>query len=82
MTLTLRVETEQESARRWIADIIDLPGVMAYGPTEAQAVEAAQALALEVLADRIKHGEDLRTGRRSLVKKQRRPVLESLKFAV
>jgi predicted RNase H-like HicB family nuclease len=51
--IVYKVETERETDGRWIAEIPDLPGVMAYGSTENEAVEAAQALALRVLADRI-----------------------------
>lgn len=36
---------------------------MVYGRTRTEALEKAQALALEVIADRLKHGEDLLTGR-------------------
>jgi predicted RNase H-like HicB family nuclease len=62
MTLRLRVELERETAERWIADVVTLPGVLVYGRTRAEALERAQALALEVIADRLKHGEDLLTG--------------------
>lgn len=48
-----KVETEREDDVRWIADVSDLPGVMAYGATENEAVASAQGLALRVLADRI-----------------------------
>lgn len=48
-----KVETEREEDGRWIAEVLDLPGVMAYGTTENEAVASAQALALRVLADRI-----------------------------
>jgi predicted RNase H-like HicB family nuclease len=48
-----KVETERENDGRWIAEVLDLPGVMAYGTTENEAVASAQALALRVLADRI-----------------------------
>ena len=48
-----KVETEREDDGRWIAEVMDLPGVMAYGTTENEAVASAQALALRVLADRI-----------------------------
>jgi predicted RNase H-like HicB family nuclease len=48
-----KVETELESDGRWIAEIVDVPGVMAYGATEKEAIASAQALALRVLADRI-----------------------------
>ena len=49
----LRIETEVEDDGRWIAEVLDLPGVMAYGPTENEAIASARALALRVHADRI-----------------------------
>lgn len=52
-----RVEIEREDDGRWIAEVVELPGVMAYGATEALAVARAQALALRVLADRLDQGE-------------------------
>jgi predicted RNase H-like HicB family nuclease len=48
-----KVETEREDDGRWIAEVLDLPGVMAYGSTENEAAASAQALALCVLAGRI-----------------------------
>jgi predicted RNase H-like HicB family nuclease len=48
-----KVETEREDDGRWIAEVLDLPGVMAYCAKENEAVASAQALALRVLADRI-----------------------------
>jgi predicted RNase H-like HicB family nuclease len=51
--IVYKVETEVEDDGRWIAEIADLPGVMAYEATENEAVASAQALALRVLADRI-----------------------------
>ncbi len=53
----LSLETEQEEDGRWIAEVRDLPGVLAYGATEAEAIARAEALALRVLADRLDHGE-------------------------
>jgi predicted RNase H-like HicB family nuclease len=47
------IEFEQEDDGRWIAEIPELPGVMAYGATKIQAGEKAKALAFRVLADRI-----------------------------
>ena len=47
------LEFEQETDGRWIAEISELPGVMAYGATRMQAGEKAKALALRVLADRM-----------------------------
>jgi predicted RNase H-like HicB family nuclease len=55
--MTLNVDIEQEEDGRWIAEVIDLPGVMAYGPTPDAARAKVQALALRVVADRLEHGE-------------------------
>jgi predicted RNase H-like HicB family nuclease len=55
--LKLTVETEEEEDGRWIAEIPDLPGVMAYGSNPAEARARVQALALRVVADRLEHGE-------------------------
>ena len=53
----MRVEIEQEEDGRWLTEIPELPGVMAYGATPEEAVARAQALALRVLADRLENGE-------------------------
>lgn len=55
--LQFKIETEQEEDGRWIAEVIDLPGVLVYGATKDDAVSKAQALALRAIADRIEHGE-------------------------
>jgi predicted RNase H-like HicB family nuclease len=55
--MSLTIETEQEVDGRWLAEVPQLPGVLAYGPTQAAAVAAVQALALRVLADRVDNGE-------------------------
>lgn len=52
------VETEQEADGRWIAEVLELPGVLAYGHTRDEAVAHAQALALRVIAERLEHGEE------------------------
>jgi predicted RNase H-like HicB family nuclease len=49
---SFRVDFEQEDDGRWLAEISELPGVMAYGPTKRDAEVAVVALALRVLADR------------------------------
>jgi len=51
------VEVERENDGRWLAEIADLPGVMAYGVSREEAMQKAEALALRVIADRIEHGE-------------------------
>lgn len=56
--IVYKVETEVETDGRWIAEIPDLPGVLAYGSTEKEAVASAQALALRVLADRIEEQKE------------------------
>jgi len=57
--MILRIETELETDRRWLAEVPDLPGVLVYGQNEpeAKAKAKAKALALRVLADRLDHGE-------------------------
>jgi predicted RNase H-like HicB family nuclease len=51
------IETEQETDGRWIAEVTELPGVLTYGTTRAEAIKLAEALALRVVADRLEHGE-------------------------
>ncbi len=53
----LRIELEQEDDGRWIAEIPELAGVMAYGDTQDKAKAKVEALALRTLADRVEHGE-------------------------
>jgi predicted RNase H-like HicB family nuclease len=53
--MKLTVEIEREDNGRWIAEVIDLPGLMAYGQSREDAVARVQALALHVLADRLEH---------------------------
>ncbi|MEI6776738.1 MAG: type II toxin-antitoxin system HicB family antitoxin [Chloroflexales bacterium] len=52
------IETEQETDTRWIAEILELAGVLAYGTTVDEAIARAKALALRVLAERLEHGEE------------------------
>ena len=53
----MTIELDREEDGRWIAEAIELPGVMCYGQTRAEAVSNAERLAIEVIADRIAHGE-------------------------
>jgi predicted RNase H-like HicB family nuclease len=50
-------DTEREADGRWIAEVPELAGVMAYGASENEAIARAEALALRVLAERIESGE-------------------------
>ncbi len=51
------LETEQEEDGRWIAEIPELPGVLAYGQTEQEAIARTEALGLRVIAERLENGE-------------------------
>jgi len=55
----MKIEIEQETDGRWIAEAPELPGVMAYGSTREEAIRRAEALALRVIADRLEHGEEV-----------------------
>ena len=55
--MKLLIELEQEEDGRWIAEVPDLAGVVAYGQTREDALARVQALALRVLAERLEHGE-------------------------
>jgi predicted RNase H-like HicB family nuclease len=52
------VEVEQEEDGRWLAEVMNMPGVMVYGQTPDEAVARAKALALRVIADRLEHNEE------------------------
>ena len=55
--ITFKVEAEQEEGGRWLAEVLELPGVLAYGHTQDAAVSKVQALALRVVAERLERGE-------------------------
>jgi predicted RNase H-like HicB family nuclease len=55
----MKIEIEREDDGRWIAEIPDLPGVIAYGNSRNEAISKVEALALRVLADRLEHGEEI-----------------------
>ena len=62
----LKIEMEREQDGRWIAEVPALPGVLAYGGSEAEARARVIALALRVTADRIENGEPVPDETRSL----------------
>jgi len=39
--MAFKVEVERETDKRWIAEVLDLPGVMVYGLTRKQAIAKA-----------------------------------------
>ena len=57
MSVAFSIEREQEVDGRWIAEVVELPGVLAHGATQDQAIAHVQALALRVVADRLEHDE-------------------------
>ncbi len=54
--MQLTLETDQETDGRWLAEVPELAGVMAYGQTRADAMAKAEALAFRVLAERLENG--------------------------
>ena len=55
----MNIEIKREEDGRWIAEVPNLPGVMAYGQSKEEVVSKVKALALRVLADRLEHGEEI-----------------------
>lgn len=55
--ITFKIEVEREEDGRWLAEVLELPGVLAYGESQEAAVSRVQALALRVVAERLEHGE-------------------------
>jgi predicted RNase H-like HicB family nuclease len=55
--MNFTIEQEQESDGRWLAEVLQLPGVLAYGATSLEAVAKAEILALRVIAERLEHRE-------------------------
>jgi predicted RNase H-like HicB family nuclease len=53
------IEYEQEEDGRWLAEVLEIPGVMAYGKDMEEAIAHTQALALRVVADRLEHSESI-----------------------
>ncbi|MBI1726067.1 MAG: type II toxin-antitoxin system HicB family antitoxin [Candidatus Rokubacteria bacterium] len=55
--MTFKIEVEQEEDGCWLAEVLELPGVLAYVQSQEAAVSKVQALALRVVAERLDHGE-------------------------
>lgn len=55
--MNLSLECEQEINGRWIAEVLELPGVLSYGDSAADAISKAEILALRVIADRLECGD-------------------------
>ena len=57
--MKLSIEIDREEDGRWIAEIKEIPGVLAYGNDRQEAIARAKALALRAYADRLEHGEEV-----------------------
>jgi len=55
--MNFTIEHEREDDGRWLAEVPELPGVLAYGTTASEAMAKAEVLALRVLAERLEHNE-------------------------
>ena len=55
----MTIEIDREDDGRWLAEVMELPGVMAYGDSRDEAEAHAKALALRAIADRLDHGEEV-----------------------
>ena len=53
----LTIELDREEDGRWIAEALEIPGVMTYGVTRNEAIGNTERLAIEVISDRVAHGE-------------------------
>jgi predicted RNase H-like HicB family nuclease len=58
LEIPMKIVIEREEDGRWISEIPELAGVMAYGQSHDEAISKVEAFALGVIADRIEHGED------------------------
>jgi len=52
------IETEQETDGRWIAEVLEVPGVISYGETQEQAQANVEALTLRVIAEEIEENKN------------------------
>ncbi|MCX5958277.1 MAG: type II toxin-antitoxin system HicB family antitoxin [Cyanobacteria bacterium] len=55
--MNFTLECEQEVDGRWIAEVPELPGVLSYGDSAADAMSKAEILALRVIAERLENGD-------------------------
>lgn len=55
--MNLVIDCERETDGRWIAEIVEIPGAMAYGATREEAMGRAEIVALRAIVDRTGHGE-------------------------
>ena len=54
--MNFNLDFEREDDGRWLAEVPELPGVLAYGAAAAEALAKAEILALRVIAERLEQG--------------------------
>jgi predicted RNase H-like HicB family nuclease len=59
MVSVMNGEIEQEEDGRWLAEVPEFPGAMAYGVSRQEAIASVEVLVLRAIADRLEHGEDV-----------------------
>jgi predicted RNase H-like HicB family nuclease len=57
--LAMTIETEREEDGRWLAEVLEIAGALAYATTREQAINNAKAVALRAIAERLEHGEEV-----------------------
>ena len=55
--MNFTIEYEQEEDGRWLAEVTELPGVLAYGKNAEDAMLKVETLALRVIAERLEQEE-------------------------
>ncbi len=55
--MNFNIEHEREEDGRWLAEVPEIPGALAYGATASEAMAKVEALALRVLAERLENDE-------------------------
>ena len=53
----MKIEVEQESDGRWIAEAPEIPGALVYAMSKDEAISKVETLVLRILADRLENGE-------------------------
>jgi predicted RNase H-like HicB family nuclease len=56
--MNFHIEYERENDGRWLAEVPEIPGAMAYGATADEAMGKAEVLMLRILAERIETDEN------------------------
>ena len=56
--MNFHIEIAREDDSRWIAEVPEIPGILAYGTSAQEAMGKAEALALRALAERIESGDN------------------------